>query len=112
MAKDKASQRPTAVLDSAKPKEPPKEPIMTCPTTGAALEIKFSPRTNTYMVVGPFWNSKLYKSKLELEHDISHRNGVAPGFSRTAPKITVRELEEPEPNPNADLVVADVMGDK
>ncbi len=77
---------------------------MRCPFTGKEIELICS--DNIYwMAKGPFWNSKLYKSKQELLHDISHRNGVAPDFPREI-KIQVRTLEEPEPNPNADLIVA------
>jgi hypothetical protein len=80
------------------------EPRMRCPFTGKQIELVCS--DNIYwMAKGPFWNTKLYKSKQELLHDLSHRNGVAPDFPREEPKIEVRTVEEPQQNPNADLVV-------
>jgi hypothetical protein len=88
-----------------------KEPVLICPFTGKLIDIVFSPGAGAYMARGPFWTSSLYKDKQELLHDISHRMGVAPQFSRKV-TVKVREVEEPEPNPNADLVVKDVMGDK
>ena len=95
----------------AAPKKGVTEPITICPFTGKLIDIKFSPRTGTYMAVGPFWNSKLYKDKQELMWELSHRMGVAPQFPKKV-VVKVKHLEEPDPNPNADLVVQDPFGDK
>lgn len=91
---------------------PAKEPILTCPFTGKEIELVYSESNGCHMARGPFWNTRLYKTRAELYYDISHRMGVAPAFSKEMPKITVKSREEPDPNPNADLVVTDVIGDR
>jgi hypothetical protein len=88
-----------------------KEPILTCPFTGKPVAIIQASGNGAYMARGDFWNTRLYHRKEELLYDLSQRLGVAPQFPRKH-TISVTERVEPEPNPNADLVVADVMGDK
>lgn len=88
-----------------------REPLLTCPFTGEKIDIVQISGNGAYMARGPFWNTKLYHYKEELLHMLSHRAGVAPQF-KGRPSISVTERTEPEPNPNADLVVADVMGGK
>ena len=87
------------------------EPIMECPFMGEPFEIVFSSGTGTYMAVGKFWNSRLYKDKQTLLHDFSHRGGLAPTFPRERPVISARERERPEVNPNEDMKVVDVMAE-
>jgi hypothetical protein len=106
VASSKAKKKPAAPR-----KKRATEPILTCPFTGEPFEIVYSENIGTYMATGKFWNSKLYKSKQELLHDFSHRDGVAPTFSREPPVITARDIERPEVNPNEDMKVVDVMAE-
>lgn len=98
----------TRMSGDSKPSVGLSEPSLVCPFTGKKIEIIFSSGTATYMAKGPFWNSKLYKDKQELLHDISHRMGVAPRFPRKV-NIEIHDSVAPEPHPGADLRVVDVM---
>jgi len=79
------------------PRKPALEPLMTCPFTGAAIEVEELPiglcENPMYKAKCGFWTTGWYSDKQALLHDISHRDGVAPEFPRI-----IRVLQETKKN--------------
>lgn len=73
-----------------------------CPFTGEPVQVIFNERLGSYMAFGPFWSTKWFNFREDLEHALSHRAGKKPTVKKRQP-ITATVKEEPPENPNKDL---------
>lgn len=88
---------------AAVPAAPAPGPNLLCPFTGTPLKIK-SVRNGLYwQAEGAFYSTKLYHRKEELLFDISTRDGVKPGFARSAIEV-IGVREKPPENPIQDII--------
>lgn len=82
-------------------------PVLVCPFTDAPLVIKEvkSGAQTYYQAYGPFYVTKLFHTKLALEHTLSHRQGMAPNFSDGS--LTISHVYPAAPSAVADQLEKD-----
>jgi len=79
-----------------------KAPIVTCPFTGANLEIVHNTRLGQWCARGSFWTTRWFPFKDDLIVALSTRDGVAPAFAPA--RLATAAVQAPPQNPVADQV--------